>query len=89
MAEVNSLQTYLCEQMKFCMIEEANAVMAKGLDTYDAFLDFSKEDIKTLCNSTWKPGGMIATQGCVPATVNNGLHVPAWHGQLMLHDITI
>ena len=77
MAEVNSLQNYLREQMKFRTNEKANAVMAEGLDTYNAFLDFSKEDIKTLCNSIRKPGGMIPARGRNAATVNNGLHVPA------------
>ena len=77
MAEVVSLRIYLREQMKFRTVDKADAVMAEGLDTYDAFLDFSKEDIKTLCNSIRKPGGMIPGRGRVAATVNNGLHVPA------------
>ncbi len=77
MAETIVLRTYLREEMKFRTIEKANAVMEEGLDTFAAFLDFSKEDIKTLCNSIRKPGGMIAGVGLAAATVNNGLHVPA------------
>jgi hypothetical protein len=77
MAETIVLRTYLREEMKFRTVEKANAVMDEGLDTFDAFLDFSKDDIKTLCNSIRKPGGMIAAVGLGAATVNNGLHVPA------------
>lgn len=78
MAETNSLRVYLREQMKFRTEAKANAVMAEGLDTYNAFLDFSKEDIKTLCNSIRKPGGMIPGAGRdADDVVNNGMHVPA------------
>lgn len=78
MAEINSLRVFLQEQMKFRTQTKANAVMAEGLDAYNAFLDFTKEDIKTLCNSIRKPGGMIPGDGDDAAdVVNNGLHVPA------------
>jgi hypothetical protein len=77
MAEVNSLRVYLIEQMKFRSADKANAVMTEGLDTYAAFLDFTKDDIKTLCNSIRKPGGMINGEGGADAVVNNGMHVPA------------
>ena len=75
--ETRLLQTYLREEMKFRTEAKADAVMDEGLDTFDSFLDFSKDDIKTLCNSIRKPGGMIAGVGLAAATVNNGLHVPA------------
>ena len=78
MAETNSLRVYLREQMKFRTEDKANAVMAEGLDAYNAFLDFTKDDIKTLCNSIRKPGGMIPGVGNnANDVVNNGLHVPA------------
>ena len=78
MAEARALQTYLKEEMKFRINAKADAVMAEGLDTFTSFLDFTKEDIKTLCNSIRKPGGVIAGRGRNAVDVpNNGLHVPA------------
>ena len=78
MAETRSLQTYLKDQMKFRTNEKADAVMAEGLDTYASFLDFTKDDIKTLCSSIRKPGGVVAGRGRgAPDVPNNGLHVPA------------
>lgn len=78
MADAQALQTYLREEMKFRTNAKANAVMEEGLDTFASFLDFTKEDIKTLCNSIRKPGGVIAGRGRNADDVpNNGLHVPA------------
>lgn len=78
MAETQSLRDYLKEEMKFRTNEKANAVMAEGLDTFASFLDFTKDDIKTLCSSIRKPGGVIAGRTRADNDVpNNGLHVPA------------
>lgn len=78
MAEARLLRTYLRDEMRFRTDAKADAVMAEGLDTFDSFLDFTKDDIKTLCNSIRKPGGVVAGRGRGAQDVpNNGLHVPA------------
>lgn len=78
MAQEQTLQTYLKDEMKFRTNAKANAVIEEGLDTFESFLDFTKEDIKTLCNSIRKPGGVIAGRGRNAVDVpNNGFHVPA------------
>ena len=81
---VNACRTYLRREIGLATDEQANAVMAEGINDIEAFALFSKDDIKTLCSSVRKPGGTIpnpdanAVANGAPANIPNpGLHIPA------------
>jgi hypothetical protein len=49
----------------------ANAIMAEGLDSFDSLVDFDKDDIKSLCSTVRKPGGMIVDLNDRNRNINN------------------
>ena len=63
MAATNAIKTYLREVIGFSDGEEgtlkANAMITEGLDSFKSLVDFNKQDIKSLCSSIRKPGGLI------------------------------
>ena len=63
MAAVAAIRTYLREVIGLGAdatgTERANAIIDEGLASFDAFQNFAKADIKALCSSVRKPGGMI------------------------------
>ena len=57
---------------------KANAMIAEGLDSLDAFLEFDKDSIKALCASIRKPGGLIVDPNDAARQIQNpGLPIPA------------
>jgi hypothetical protein len=58
--------------------ERADAIIAEGLDGFDAFVDFDKDDIKSLCSTVRKPGGTIVDPNDAARQINNpGTSIPA------------
>lgn len=66
MATVAAVRTYLKSVIGLgddqLGTERANALIAEGLDTFDALVDFNKDDIKSLCSTVRKPGGTIRSE---------------------------
>ena len=65
------------------------AIQAEGLNVISDFAEFDREDIKTLCSSVRKPGGVIpnlnAGEAGQPATIPNPGHsIPAICGKRMI-----
>lgn len=86
MAQVAAMRTYLKEVIGLGRNAEgtlgANAIIAEGLDSFDAFKNFEKADIKALCSSVRKPGGMIDDpnhdgEGDPRQVSNPGTRIPA------------
>ena len=58
--------------------ERANAIIAEGLDGFDALVDFNKDDIKSLCSTVRKPGGTIEDPNDNTRQISNpGTSIPA------------
>ena len=58
--------------------ERANAIIAEGLDSFDALVDFNKDDIKSLCSTVRKPGGTIEDPNDNTRQISNpGTSIPA------------
>ena len=59
MAANVAMRTYLTTHMSVATNEEANAIIAEGLETFEDFLDFDDDSIQDLCSMLRKPGGTI------------------------------
>ena len=82
MAATNVIRAYLKEVIGLGDDDQgtnrANAMIAEGLDSFESMMDFSKEDIKSLCSSIRKPGGLVVDPNDADRQVQNpGLSIPA------------
>ena len=82
MAAVNAIRTYLKEVIGLGDDEQgtqrANAMISEGLDGFESLTDFNKEDIKSLCSSIRKPGGLVVDPNDNNRQVQNpGISLPA------------
>ena len=62
-AATNAIRTYLKDVISLgndqLGTDRANAIIGEGLDNFDALVDFNKDDIKYLCYTVRKPGGLM------------------------------
>ena len=62
-AAANAIRTYLNDVIGLgnnqLGTDRANAIIGEGLDNFDALVDFNKDDIKFLCYTVRKPGGLM------------------------------
>ena len=58
---------YLLQAMGLSTNAQADAVCDEGLTTLDEFASFGEEEIKILCTSVRKPGGLIPDPNVPPA----------------------
>ncbi len=82
MATVAAVRTYLKTVIGLgddqLGTERANAIIAEGLNTFDALVDFNKDDIKSLCSTVRKPGGTIQDPNDANRQISNpGTSIPA------------
>ncbi len=70
------LRTYLNDVVGLADNFRSEAVMLEGIDSFDALADFSDDDIKTVCNSVRKPGGVLVMPNGNVAP-NPGINIPA------------
>ncbi len=82
MAAEAAMRTFLKEIIGLGMdalgTDRANAIIAEGLNDFDALIDFNKDDIKSLCSTVRKPGGTVVDPNDNTRTVNNpGMSIPA------------
>ncbi len=63
MAETNAIRVYLREVIGLGLdaagLEKANAIIAQGLDSFSTLTEMEKDDIKTLCSTARRPGGLV------------------------------
>lgn len=82
MAEVAAVRVFLREVIGLGINDEgtrrAEAMIAEGLDSFQAFLDFDKADIKSMCTAIRRPGGLIEDPNDENRQIANpGLSIPA------------
>ena len=65
-------RNYLMQVIGLATAEQANAVRDEGLATLDDFTSFDDDDIKILCSSVRKPGGLIPDPNAPAPAVGRG-----------------
>lgn len=55
----NQFQQYLIQQLNANTVGIANAIIEAGIDTYETFADFDDDEMKNVCYTLRKPGGMV------------------------------
>lgn len=65
-------RNYLMQVIGLATAEQANAVRDEGLATLDDFTSFDDDDIKILCSSVRKPGGLIPDPNAHAPAVGRG-----------------
>jgi len=54
----NQFQQYLIQQLNANTVGIANAIIEAGIDTYETFADFDDDEMKNVCHTLRKSGGM-------------------------------
>ena len=75
MANIVVTRNYLQNVIGLTDAAQANAVIDEGITNLEDLADFEEDDIKTLCSSVRRPGGMILLGGNPVA--NPGHNIPA------------
>lgn len=81
-AATNAIRTYLKDVIGLgndqLGTDRANAIIGEGLDNFDALVDFNKDDIKSLCYTVRKPGGLMEDPNNNARQISNpGTSIPA------------
>ncbi len=81
-AAANAIRTYLKDVIGLgndqLGTDRANAIIGEGLDNFNALVDFNKDDIKSLCSTVRKPGGLMEDPNDNTRQISNpGTSIPA------------